>query len=242
MNIKDIPLIIPNYQQFSYLKNLINQFRFYYPENPVVVIDNGSDYQPLLNYLNYLQEKENVQVVLTGKNEFIENINKYLASAKPEYYIISDSDISILPSTPPNFLEVFKTAIDVYGFHHAGFGLKVDDLPEWNPKSAWIAGDERNLLQRSVSITHEDKTYSAWAAPLDTTFCLFKRDTGGWEAPMRPKFWDSSVRIFEAYHLPFYLDGSRINNEMKHYYATCLRRDDSKPSAGRTHHAPEIKQ
>lgn len=237
MNIKDIPFLICNFNQLTYLRNLINQIRWYYPENRIYVVDNGSDYEPLLRYY----ANSSFHLIACMENDFIGNLKNALSSSSIdlEYYVITDPDISILPTTPPNFLEIFKAAIDNHGFHHAGFGLKVDDIPAWNPKAGWIQGDERALLNSPVTITHDGVNYPAWRAPIDTCFALYKRDNSGWQAPMSGEHWSNSVRIFEAVHLPWYLDAKNLNPEMQHYYETCKRRELGQPSAGRTHYAPD---
>lgn len=233
MEIKDIPLIIPNFNQLTYLRNLINWWKWYYPNNPVYVVDNGSDYKPLLAWSKTVDF-----VSQYPDNDFIKNLNDFLDRSRPEYYIISDCDIMPAPNTPPNFLEIFKSILDS-GFHHVGFDLITNDIPEWNKKAGWIQGDERELHNRKQVFDIGGKLYEGWRAPIDSTFCLFKRENGGWESPMRPEYWDNSIRIFNAFHLPFYLHPDYLNDEMKHYYATCLRHDVTKPATGRAHFIPE---
>lgn len=250
MDIKDIPLIIANYNQLTYLHNLINQFRFFYPENPIWVVDNNSTYQPLLDFyksdFNYEKddydyyEHPEFTVIRYRENNFIGNLNHFINWHKPDlnYMIISDPDISIPFTTFPKFLEVFKAAIDS-GYHHAGFGLRTDNIPSWNKKAGWIQGDEEALKKSPVSIEWNGQQFLGFKAALDTTFALYKRENGGWEAPMNPKHWDNSVRIFEAEHLTWYLHPEYQNEEMRNYFQTCLKRDDTKPSAGRNHFRPE---
>lgn len=239
MSIKEIPFIICNYNQLTYLRNLINQIRFYYPHNPIEVIDNGSDYQPLIDYYHSISiAKENASVVMHQENDFVKNLNHNLQYERHDYYVITDPDLSIHPATPPNFLEIFKTAIDTYGFHHAGFGLITDDIPEWNPKAGWIQGDEKALLTSPVGITYDGKQYIGHKAPIDTTFCLYKRDNGGWKAPQDGEAWSNSLRLFKAFHLPWYLHKDHLNDEMKNYFATCKKREAGKPTAGQNHYNP----
>lgn len=239
MSIKDIPFIIPNFQQLTYLRNLINQIQWYYPGNTINVIDNGSDYQPLLDYYQDNVGTYRLNIFQYDENDFVGNLSSYIQQYNPEFYVITDPDLSIHPATQPNFLEIFKAAIDNYGFHHAGFGLITEDIPAWNPKAGWIQGDEKALLNNPVSIEHEGNKYAGFRAPIDTCFALYKRDNGGWQAPMSGENWGNSLRLFSAFHLPFYLDAKRLNPEMQHYYATCKRRELGQPSAGRTHYAPD---
>lgn len=234
MNVKDIPLIIPNFNQLTYLKNLINWWKWYYPENPVYVIDNNSDYVPLKEYYS-----QNAFTLYQSENNFIENLNGVLEVRKFEYYVISDPDIMPHPATLPNFLEIFKHAIDHYGFHHAGFDLITEDIPDWNPKQKWIQGDEIMLKGNPVVINYDGRDYNGYKAPLDTTFCLFKRDNGGWSAPMSAENWTNSLRLFKAFHLPWYLKKENLNEEMKHYFATCKRFEPGQVSAGKNNYRCE---
>lgn len=235
MNIKDIPFIIPNFNQLAYLKNLINQIEFYYPENRIYVVDNGSNY-PQLGV--WYSTKQVTDVIECEENDFIGNLSNFLKHLNAEYYVITDPDISILPNTPPYFLEAFKTAIDDYGFHHAGFGLKTDDIPSWNPKAGWIQGDEKALLQNPVAMSWNYHTFTGYKAPIDTTFALYKRDNGGWSAPMPGDAWSNAVRIFEAIHLPWYLHKDYLNAEMNHYFDTCKKRVVGAVTAGSNHYNP----
>lgn len=242
MNVKDIPFIIPNFNQVTYLRNLINQIWWYYPENPIVVVDNGSTYEPLLHYYNRLESPQSptISVVRYPENDFVKNITQFIKDTFQlcDYLVLTDPDLSILPTTPPNFLEIFKAAIDNHGFHHAGFGLKTDDIPAWNPKAGWIQGDEKALLSTPVTIEHEGQEYHGWKAPIDTCFALYKRDNGGWQAPMPAENWSNSLRLFEAYHLPWYLHKDYLNPEMQNYFATCKKRVLGAVTAGSNHYNP----
>lgn len=234
MNIKDIPLIIGNFNQLTYLRNLVNQFHFFYPENPIIIIDNGSTFEPLLEYY---RKMDYAIIFLCSKNDFVQNLTDYLIQRNDEYFIISDPDISIPFNTYPKFLEVFKGIIDS-GVHHCGFGLKTD-IPDWNKKAAWIAGDEKALYNSPVDFEYDGNVFRGYKAPIDTTFAMYAKHNGGWSAPMKGEDWSNSVRIFWAEHLTWYLHPQHVPAEMQNYFASCLGRDDSKPSAGRNHFKPE---
>lgn len=244
MSIKDIPFVIPNFNQLTYLRSLINQLQWYYPENPIEIVDNGSNYPPLLSLYEALKYHEKIVVTLYPENDFVGNLSYFLERYEWDYAVITDPDLSILPTTPPNFLEIFKAAIDNHGFHHAGFGLKTDDIPAWNPKAGWIQGDERALLSTPVKIfmgefpVQNGTVYDGWKAPIDTTFCLYKRDNGGWQAPCPPEHWSNCVRLFEIQHLPWYLHKDFLNAEMQNYFATCKKRVLGAVTAGSNHYNP----
>lgn len=235
-DIKDICFIIPNYNQLYFLRNLVVQLRWYYPDNQIYVVDNGSTYQPLLDYYRDINEYgSKLSIHLYEENDFVGNLSSFIAhEIDAEYYVISDSDISIHPTTPPNFLEYFKRVIDEYGFHHCGFDLIYDDIPEWNPKKAHIQYDEKCLHSKEFTIDN----YSGWVAALDTTFCLWKRSNKGWYAPMSGEDWSSSVRLFKAIHQSWYLHKDYLPKEMVNYYNTIKKRELGVPSAGRTNYNP----
>lgn len=233
----NIPLIIPNFNLLTYTRNLVNWYRWYYPNAPIYIIDNGSTYEPLLDW--YDEECE-AEVIMTGRNKFIDNLNKFITEeilSRPhfKYYAISDPDIMPHPNTPPNFMEVFVHAIEKMKFHHAGFGLLHEEIPEFNPKKAWIAGDEQGLYSTPVEVMG----YTGYKAPIDTTFAVYSRDNGGWSAPMPAAHWSNSIRLFKAYHLMWHLHPEHINEEMDNYFKTANYRVPGAPSAGQNNSRPE---
>jgi hypothetical protein len=235
---KDIPLIIVNYNQLTYVRNLANWWRWY-SDGDLYVLDNASTYQPLLDY--YFQDKE-LHVQRCLENKAPENLRAFLDSFVHErypYYVISDADVSPHPATPPNFLEVLKHAITDMGFHHAGFGLISSDLPAWSIDRVNTLRNEASMHTEPVTVTYEGQQYQGFKAPIDTTFAMFTIENGGWYAPMKIEDWTSSLRIFDAFHLPWYLDGDRINVEMDNYFRSAKYRDHGPVSAGKNNYRPK---
>lgn len=234
--IKNIPLIIPVFNQLTYTKNLINWFRWYYPENPIVIVDNNSSYKPLREWYD---SQKIASVKLYDRNDCIRNLDHVLDWwENSDYYIISDPDIMPHPNTPPNFLEIFKDAIDNKGFHRAGFGLITDDLPEELNEREMILGNEKELLNQPIPFYFNDKRYDGFKAPLDTTFCLYKKDNGGWSSPMNGNDWGNCLRLFKAFHYGWYLRPDFINEEMDYYFKSAKYRVPGEPSAGANNNRP----
>jgi hypothetical protein len=242
---KNIPLIIPVYNQLTYMKNLVNWFKFYYPENPVYIMDNNSDFPALVDYLSFARKYPTIsgitEVISCFDNDFITNltatIKTLIRDGKIEnYYIISDPDIMPHPNTPANFLEAFVWCIEE-GFHHAGFGLISDNLPLYLNKRESIISHEKSLIEKSP-IVGSSSGFPVYKAPIDTTFCVYSKKNGGWSAPMNGVDWKNCIRVFNAFHLPWYLDGSNLNPEMKNYFESCKGPRDGYPSAGSNHHNP----
>lgn len=232
--IQTIPLIITNFNQLTYTRNLINWFKWYYPNNPIVIIDNASTYQPLLDWYKNTGFTGQVDIVMCPFNNAQENLRAYLDYHKPEWYIVSDPDIMPHPNTPFNFLEIFVSQIE-QGVHHIGFQLIIDDLPEWLHKKGWIIGDENLLRNNKVNV----EGYEGYKAPIDTTFALYRANNGGWQSPMTAEAWSNSIRLFNAFHLAWYIDGERMPDEMKAYYNNARYREIGKPSAGLNNYRPK---
>lgn len=228
----NIPLIIPNFNLLTYTRNLVNWYSWYYPNASIYIIDNGSTYEPLLYWY---KEQTDAAIIETGKNEFIPNLKGFINRLSSPYYAISDPDIMPHPSTPPNFMEVFVHAIERQGFHHAGFGLLHEEIPEFNPKKGWIAGDEHGLYSTPVEVMG----HTGYKAPIDTTFAVYSRDNGGWSAPMQAAHWSNSIRLFKAYHLMWHLHPEHINEEMDNYLKTANYRVPGTPSAGQNNSRPD---
>lgn len=230
----NIPLIIPNFNLLTYTKNIINWWRWYYPEAPVYIVDNGSNYEALLNWYN--ANPDNVIIARYPNNTFIPNLTDFLRTHPFPYYVISDPDIMPHPNTPPNFIEIWKEAIDKGGYHHAGFDLLASEIPSWNAKQGWIQGDEA-ALHGNVAMQHNG--FNGYKAPIDTTFALYKSANGGWYSPMNGHDWGNSLRLFNAYHLPWHLHPDYINPEMDNYFRSAKYRVIGEPSAGMNNSRPQ---
>lgn len=235
---KKIPIIIPVFNQLTYLKNLINWWRWYYPENPIYIVDNGSTYPPLLEFYKNMGDG-NAVVFGFVENNFIENLKGILERSvhpKHDYYVISDPDIMPHPSTPGNFLEVLQNKIEELNLHRAGFNLIIQDLPLNLNERNMIIHNEHELINGKQILEHGP--WKGYKAPIDTTFCLYKTANGGWSAPMNGKDWGNCLRLFAAFHLGWHVDHDNLNPEMEFYFQNSKYRVPGEPSAGKNNNRP----
>lgn len=232
---KNVPLIIPNFNQLTYLKNLINWWQWYNPESMVFVIDNDSDYKKLLFYYDVACP---AVVIRNDNNDLAKNLSGFIDSrikGKYEYYVISDPDIMPHPNTPPIFLEIFKQYIDM-GFHHVGFNLITDDLPVWMYHREWVKGDEKALLGEPILT---EQGFPGYRAPIDTTFAMYTTRNSGWYSPMNGEDWSNALRLFNAFHLGWYLNEKCLPSEMENYFTTARKSVPGRNNAGCNNHRPE---
>lgn len=240
-----IPIIILNYNQLAYLKNLIWWWKWYYPKNPIYIVDNNSDYDPLLDHYYNLGygslRDESISVINFSNNMLWENLaialEEYIEEDGHDYYFIAPADMMPHPNTPPNFLEIMQHCIES-GYHHVGFRLILKDLPPFIENKEQIRDNENRFSEKRVRIEHKKKYYSAFKAPVDATLALYKK-SDGWSHPMEPEKWDNSLRIFEAFHLPWYQHPDYVNEEMDNYYKTCKKNQENKVSEGWNHYRPK---
>jgi hypothetical protein len=222
-----IPLIIPNFNQLHYLVNLINWWNYYTGSAPVYVVDNKSTYNPLLKFYNGMHF-DNVKVLMYAENNCGENLMQLITSQihpKYNFYCISNPDIMPHPGTPENFLQLFRYCIEEKGYHHAGFQLKIDDLPWYIDNRDMVMQNEKKFWHSERKIIFEKHIYGAQMASIDLTFCMYSTENGGWQWPKDKKNWGNSLRILEAFHLGWYISPDTRIDDHLNYFKTCLNKN-----------------
>lgn len=236
------PLIIPSFNQPTYTRNLVNWWKWYRPDDLVVIVDNASDSPELLEWFD--RAPRGVRVERCKENRLKENLKGFLDAeirGKYPYYAISDPDVMPHPATPLDFLEFFVHCVEALGYHHVGFGLIWEDIPTWVPpairEEALRNEAPLHAEGRAVQIPWKGGVVKGFKSPIDTTFAVYASANSGWESPMPPAGWDRSLRAFKAFHLGFYIP-EHPNAEMDHYFQRCRIRGDGGPPSGRNTYHP----
>lgn len=227
------PLIIPVFNLLSYTRQLVEWWLTNTPDNPVFLLDQRSTYEPLTAWLREIVKNPRVFVIYNESNQPRENLAVFLSSAwlqDAQYYCISDPDIMPCADTPPDFLEVFQHCIDKNNFHHVGFCLKIDDLPDYEEnkgggcrlQKSWILETEQPAWQRPLSVRFKDRIITGYHWPIDTTFAMYRRKAG-WHTPMEGYAWSNALRILNARHQPWYLKSTELSDELRFYFSACAK-------------------
>lgn len=208
-NVKDIPIYLISYNRLGYLQQMITKLEMYGLTN-IHIIDNHSDYEPLLAYLNvlpyhvYFMDKNYGHRVFWESGLFDDIIQHSL-------YIVSDPDIEFNADLPDDFLsELYRLLGEYKCVTKVGFALKIDDLPQNKVNETVIAWESRfwkNRLKDRLDIYHAD---------IDTTFALYR------PGKLDERFFYSAIRVagnFTAKHLPWYQNGNNAD-DIKHYNRT----------------------
>lgn len=199
------PIIINNRNHVTYLKRLISSLekRGY---NNIYILDNQSSYPELLEYYHTTPYK----VYHLGKNVGFCALwdTNIFDEFKGQYYVYTDSDLELVDECPHDFLIVLRYILDRYSLGKVGLSLLTDDLPEHYDSKDEVVSWEKEFQKNQVEAL-------AFAAPVDTTFALYKPDSFG-HAGMLHAFRASFP--YSARHLPWYENSKSLTYEQDYYY------------------------
>lgn len=171
----NVPVIIPTFNTPSYLKSMIDQLEERGWTN-IIIGDNGSTYQPMLDLLDELSSR--YSVVMWNKNlgPRVYTEDKDICSRMPKYFILTDPDLLFNEKMPANSIDKMKRILDMYEVSKVGLAIDIDSSEERdrffdaNQVDRW----ERTYWSRKIDrYPEKDDLY---AAPIDTTFSLYNRD------------------------------------------------------------------
>lgn len=215
----EVPVIVPVFNLVSYARFMVDQLDNYGIEN-YIICDNNSTYPPMIEYLNELSKMKRVALLGSniGPRAYAENPE--FLSILPEYFIITDPDLIFNENLPKNFLRKMKRIIDTYDVSKAGFAIDIDSTKDkffnYDQVRHW---EGSYWINQILSYDEKDPVY---AAPIDTTFCLYKKSRIISELSRNPRgiTSTSSVRIagrFTCQHMGWW-DRQPISKEEEDYY------------------------
>ena len=208
LDYKKIPIIIINFNQLFYFKQMID-FLLKRGFKNIVIIDNNSSYPPLLKYYDEIQSKVTIHRLDTNEGHMVfwkrqDLFEKYAE----DYFVITDPDIILNKDLPQNFLKYFKAILDHYiSTVKVGTALRIDDIPEtFNPKLKVLKWEQQFWENRIAK--------NIYNAKIDTTFALY-----------RPGYKDAAnfftaIRVagkYTAGHGGWYVDSENLTEEQKYY-------------------------
>lgn len=220
-----IPVFINVFNRLTTTRLLVEQVAKLQDARPIL-IDNASNYQPLLDWYStcpyeLIRLPENAghhapwRHVIPAGSQFARH---YGASR----YVVTDCDLC-LRECPPDVLSVLQEPFGWrQGIVKSGLSLRIDDLPEWQTTvSQW----ESRFWSTKVSGGR------FFMAAIDTTFAMYDAMT---PHRMATKVVGvKSVRSappYTARHIPWYLDASNLDDENQHYFRTANASNSWKPS------------
>jgi hypothetical protein len=124
-----------------------------------------------------------------------------------DYYVYTDPDVVPVEECPPDALALFSELLERYPtFLKAGFGLRIDDLPDHYEFKEEVVLWERQFWQHRLEP-------GVFVAPIDTTFAVYRGNI------THPTIGDA-IRTgypYLARHTPWYLDSGSLSQEERYY-------------------------
>ena len=211
ISVRDIPVYIISFNRLSYLESLVNWLEKAGCRN-IHIVDNASTYPPLLDYLSktphtvHRMEKNYGHTVLFNAPEFKDVVDN-------QYFVLSDPDILPVEECPADFMQFLSGILERYpNVTKAGFGLKLDDLPDHYALKETVIKWESAFYEKAIKGTEP----ALYKAPIDTTFALY-RPRKEWK-----KDFGEAIRTgfpYQARHLPWYKDLNALTEEDRFYNA-----------------------
>ena len=125
-SLTSIPLIIPTFNNPTYLKRFVDQLQRF-PKLQIMIYDNNSTYTPMLQLLNELENS--YTIIRNSENrgpEFVYQDQNLLKTLPPQF-LLSDPDLDLNPELPIDFFETFFALTEFYKIGKAGSALSIPD-------------------------------------------------------------------------------------------------------------------
>lgn len=161
-----IKVVINNRNRLTTTKFMVEKLLSLNPDEGIIIIDNGSTYEPLLNWYNEIKDKVDVKL---GTNEghlalWATGLYKELES----YFVYTDSDIILPDDFPMDWKEIM---LNTFKNHpeckKVALAIHTDDLPDhYRYKNQVIRNEEAWWL--------EEIEKDIFVADTDTTFAMMK--------------------------------------------------------------------
>lgn len=192
---------IVNRNLVTTLKNTI-EFLQKEPRVEIIVYDQSSTYPPLLEYyknsgVTVVYSKVNGGPSSVWGSELHNYFNK-------NHFIVTDSDC-LYDDIPNDWLDRMLNVLNTTSTFKVGFSLQIDDLPDTE-----IGNEAKNWEKKYWA----DKEEFGWKAYIDTTFALYRPNSG---------FKYDALRLDKPYcikHAPWYLTKDNITEEWLYYINT----------------------
>ena len=176
----------------------------------LVLLDNASTYEPLLDYYEKIRS-EHVRIVrfddnLGHKAVWESGILEHLSIETP--YVYTDPDVLPTEHCPPKFLQEFVRVLATHPMiRKVGADLRVSDIAA--PHRERVQKSKPNFCRVPLHIG-EDVSYFA---NVDTTFALYRNVRFYHRGP--------SIRMagrYEFLHLPWYYEAGHIPKDEQYYF------------------------
>ena len=208
--IEQVPIIINTRDRVTVLRQLLSWLQ-HAGHHRIILLDNGSTYPPLCEFLDNYKG----HVIRLGRNlahTALWEVSDLTDIVSKEWFVYTDPDVIPVEGTPSDAVAYFYELLQKYPrYQKAGFGLKINDLPNhFKMKEHVIKWESQHYLNEIAP--------SVFEADIDTTFALYR--------PGTPYCYGPALRtrgIYEARHMPWYMDSEHPTEEEAYYREHALQ-------------------
>ena len=211
----NMPIVIINYNSLTLFKNFITQVLKKLP-NDIIILDNNSKYEPLLQYYESLQTdySNKITIHLLNKNY---GHTVYITKKKllPDVYILSDPDLQLNDQMPSNVSDILYNLSIKYKSFKVGLALDLSDSDKFIDNANYFR--KKTIKQWEDQFWEnpiDDEDYILYKAAVDTTFTIVNCN-------YFKKKHITGIRIagiFTCKHLPWYKDtNDKIPEEERNF-------------------------
>jgi hypothetical protein len=201
---RDVPILVVCRDRLTELSQLVTWLETA-GYRRIVLVDNASTYEPLLQYLEgtphvTVRMTENLGHRVVWEGQVLERIGH------DDIYVVTDCDVVPDDQCPANAVEHFAGLLLRYGdVDKVGFGLRIDDLPDSYSFKREVQDWESQFWEHEIE-------HGVYRADIDTTFALYR--------PGTTYSINRALRTgppFVARHLPWYADSANLSEEELFY-------------------------
>lgn len=215
------PIFIISYNRLDCLRKLLEWLGTAESAEPIV-IDNGSTYGPLLDWLEQMS-----RTILVHR--FNDNYGPYRVweqrlfdrhtSQQQPFFLVTDPDVVPIPQCPKDAIPRLVDVWNEFRCARVGLSLRIEGIPDSLPSAADIRRWESSLQTNEIARTPagDRPPVRCYDSMLDTTFQLNHRDM------LPPSRGSGAIRLahpYQADHLGWQLDPSHLSEEDRFYWKT----------------------
>ena len=193
------PIIINNFNRLISLRQQVEWLQSLSSKVAIIIVDNQSTYQPLIQYYEQL-ERSNIQVVKLHFNAGLWSL-PYIVQQLKNYpkYIITDPDLVSYPDTPSDTIQHLSALLDKYpNYNHIGLSIEIEDIPNYYPMQALVKKWEAKFWAPQAQVINNEVAI----ANVDTTFAMYRQDS-------KICSFEHSLRVLRPYtlkHVDWYMN------------------------------------
>jgi FkbM family methyltransferase len=213
-----IPIIIPSFNNPTYLRNMVLQLQKFRLSN-IIIVDNGSTFPAMRDYL--LKAENEVEVIRLRENRGPRDI--FLAPENltllPDYFCVTDPDLEFNTALPADFVARLASLTEKHRIGKAGLSLSIADAEDMRETSFRIGDRDWKIWEWEAQFWREkidelDGKHPVYKASVDTTFAVYNK------AHFRAETFLEGIRVAGDYtcrHLPWYKDIQIPDDEARYY-------------------------